>query len=31
MDEPYAGGSDDSIASDSEDEELDTGFDTWEG
>jgi hypothetical protein len=31
MDEPYVGGSDDSLAGDSEDEELETGFDTWEG
>jgi hypothetical protein len=31
MDEPYVGGSADSVAADSEDEELETGFDTWEG
>jgi hypothetical protein len=31
MDEPYVGGSDDSVAADSEDEELESGFDTWEG
>jgi hypothetical protein len=32
MDEPYVGGSAaDSVAGDPDDEDLDTGFDTWEG
>jgi hypothetical protein len=31
MDEPYVGGSDDAVAGDSDDEELESGFDTWEG